>query len=347
MRQTVPFPVNPRQMLSLFGFFDPAKGLASVMNRVRYEDLHRRQIMAAVLGRIPENRMSLLDGPDFVARATVSSALNGQEFQTRIRELLLNAYPEKKRLIYVHIPKCAGTDLLAGLRSQMPMLHHHLALPHMTNKTELFTTLRDLVIGLQFSDRIAVSGHVHLRWYREKNLIRFEDDLFTVVREPRSLIYSYISFILTRLKTYVGQKRGDTTAWLAGIGMTEIDPNPSAAYLAEIGSRLLRAPSVTTRNMICNNIGRGDVASTLDAMVMTDIEVTDVKRYSDWKLQRYGIPKETRVNESEPLFTPEIATAADRAFIDEIVAEDILVYERITKKLAENSALSVKGSQFA
>jgi len=346
MPQTVRFPVNPRQMLAMFGYYEPQRGLPSVLTKLDYEGVHRRQISAAVLGRVPENRQAVVDGPDFAPRAALNAALHGQEFQTRIRELILNAFPEKKRLIFVHIPKCAGSDLIVGLRQRMPMVHHHLALPNITPKPELFNTLRDIVISAQFYDSIAISGHVHLRWYKERNLARFEDELFTVVREPRAIIYSYISFILTRLKTFVGVERNDTSSWLAAIGMKEITPDPSPAYLAEIGSKLLRAPSVTNRNMICNNIGRGDVSSTLDAMVTSNIEITDTKRYSAWKQQRFGIPAETRINESLPLFTPEIATQADRDFIDEMVTEDIPIYQQIIKKLDASGENSVFGSAF-
>jgi hypothetical protein len=347
MPQSVPFPVNPRQLLQLFAFYEPQRGLPSVLNRIVYHDVHRRDIVAAALGRIPENRQAVIDGPDFAARPVLSAALHGQEFQTRIREQILHAFPEKKRLIFIHIPKCAGSDLIAGLRNRMPLVHHHLALPHTMSKPDLFSSLREIAIGLHFSGSIAISGHVNLRWYKERNLLRHEDDLFTVVREPRAMVYSYISFILTRLKTFVGVERGDTTGWLAAIGMTAIEPDPSPAYLAEIGSRLLRAPSVTNRNMICGNIGRGDVSSTFDALVTTNMEVSDTKRYSAWKQQRFGIPAETRINESLPLFTPEIASAADREFIEEMVTEDLVAYAKITKRLDETGELSVRGGEFA
>ena len=47
--------------------------------------------------------------------------------QPRIVEMILNAHPEKRRLIFVHIPKCAGTDLTANLGTRYPTVHQTLA----------------------------------------------------------------------------------------------------------------------------------------------------------------------------------------------------------------------------
>ena len=47
--------------------------------------------------------------------------------QPRIVEMILNAHPEKRRLILVHVPKCAGTDLTANLGTRYPVVHQTLA----------------------------------------------------------------------------------------------------------------------------------------------------------------------------------------------------------------------------
>jgi len=347
MPQLIPAPVNTRQLLNLFAFYEADKGLPSILSRLDCAAMSKRQISACVLGRAPDNWQAAVDGENYVPRAALANRLNSVEFQTRIREIVLNAFPEKRRSIFVHIPKCAGSDLTVGLRRQVPVLHYNLATPEITPKADLFVALREIVLCAPFADTIAISGHVPLRWYQERNLVRFEDDLFTVVREPRSMVFSYISFILTRLKNFVGKKRNDTTNWLKGIGMTEIVPDPTPEYLVEIGSRLLRTPAVTSRNMICNNLGRGQAASAIENAVLTGIEITETQRYSAWKLRKFGLPSERRVNESQPLFTPELAPAADREFIDEMVAEDQVVYAKIMAALERHDTLSISGAALA
>ena len=347
MSQIVPAPLNTRQMLLAFGMYDATKGLASLLNRLDLSEVTRRQVFFSVLGRPPDRAGLLSADPNFKGRQAIAAALNGEEFQTRIREIVLGALPEKRRLIFVHIPKCAGSDLLVTLRRQYPYLHHHLALPGTTTKDDLFAALHGLATGLPLSDSIAVSGHVPLRWYVERNLVRFEDDVFTTVRHPRDIIYSYISFVLTRMVTFQGKPRNDVKNWLGHVGMTEIESDPSAAYLVELGGRLLRARGVTAPNMICGNLGLGTAASAIEAMVLNDVEVTDTQRYSGWRSARFGFEPAARVNPSKPLFTPDNASVADRAFIDEMIGEDMVVYESIQQKLAASGGLSIRGRIFA
>ena len=343
MPSYIPAPVNVRQMLLAFALYDPARGLNSLLDRIDFDAVTRRQIYYAVLGRGPENAKMAVDGANYASRPHLAKTLQTEEFQTRIRELVLNAFPEKRRLIFVHIAKCAGTDLLNTLQRQYPYLHHHLALPNIVDKPALFEALRDFATVIALSDAIAISGHVPLRWYVDRKLIRFEDDLFATVREPRELLYSYISFILTRIVTHRGVKRADTTGWLGSIGLTDIEADPSPGYLAELGGQLLRARPVTTPNMICANLGRGTMESAIEGIVTTDIELTDTTRYSSWRRQKFGYEPKKRVNPSQALFTPETASAADRALVEEMAAEDMPLYEMIMQHLAAGEGLSIRG----
>jgi hypothetical protein len=344
MERIIPAPWNPRQLLLAFALYEPAKGLDSVLEPMSFEGVSRRQVYNAVLARGPENVKSAIAGPNYNPRAHMAKSLTSEEFQARVRELVLNAFPEKRRLIFIHIAKCAGTDLLNTLQRQYPYLHHHLALPNITSGPALFEALRDFARLVHLSDSIAISGHVPLRWYLERKLVRYEDDLFATVREPRELMYSFISFILTRLVVHQGTKRGDTTNWLAQIGMTDIEPNPSPGYLVELGGRLLRAKSVTNPNMLCRNLGRGDLDSAIETIVTTDIELTDTSRYSAWRKQKFGFEPAKRVNPSQALFTPEKASKADRDVIEEMVAEDLPLYEKIRAVLDAGDGLSLRGS---
>jgi hypothetical protein len=346
MNQIVTAPRNTRQTLLAFAFYDQARDLASVLNRMDLSAATRRQIVFSVLGRPPERAAELAETADFKPRQAMAAALKGEEFQTRIREIVLAAFPEKRRLVFVHIPKCAGSDLLLTLRRRYPCVHHHLALPDTTGKPELFAALRELALGLSLSDSIAVSGHVRLRWYLERQLVRFEDQVFTTVRHPRDIIYSYISFLLTRMVAFQGRTRGDVTGWLAPLGMTQIEPDPSPAYLVALGGRLLRAPAVTAPNMICHNLGTGTASSALEAMVLTDIEVTDMSRYSAWRKAKFGFEPRARENPSRPFYTPETAPEPDRRFIDEMIGEDMALYEIIQARLAAAGGLSVRGQAF-
>ena len=348
MKQRLAVPENVRQTLSSFAFYESAHGLPSVLSRMDFAGVTRRQIAFATLGRAPDAPQPAdATDPPYDARGHFRSALNGNEFQRRIRELVLTAFPEKRRMIFVHVPKCAGSDLQLALRRNHPYLHHHLALSHITTKPALFDALRDIAVGTAFSDSIAVSGHVPLRWYTERKLVRFEDRLFATVRNPREILYSYVSFMLTRITQTQGTQRADTSEWLGHIGLQAIEPNPSPGYLLEIGRALLRAPEVTTPNMICHFLGSGTAASATDAIAATDIELTDMRRYSAWRRANFDFEPATRINPSESLFTEETATPEDRALIDSMTSQDMPLYERITAALDAQDGLSIRGRALA
>ncbi len=346
MNQIVAAPHTARQMLLAFGMYEPEKGLASLTSRLDFEGVTRRQVCFGVLARAPERVALATDGPEFNARRALTNALQGDEFQTRIREIVLGAFPEKRRSIFVHIPKCAGTDLQTFLKRHYPFLPQHVAIPNMTVKTALFDHLRQFAVGVALSDWIAIAGHVPLRWYTERGLARFEDDVYTTVRHPRDIIYSYISFVLTRCVEFQGVKRNDTTGWLAHVGLTDIEPGASPAYLADLGSRLLQSRKIMQANLLCQHLGTGTCASALEAMAIHDIEITDTKRYSGWRAQKFGSPPERRMNPSQPLFTPESATPADRALIEEQIGEDLLLYDAIMQRLDAQDGLCIRGRVF-
>ena len=253
MRQIVPAPVNARQMVLAFAMYNAERGLSSLTDRIDYTGVTRRQIYFNTFGRPPGAAVAA-DGPDFNARAAAAQALNGEEFQLRLREIVLNAFPEKRRLIFVHIPKCAGTDMQTTLQRQYPCLTEHLCQSATTSRPKLFEHLQQFAVGIGLADSIAVCGHQSLRWYLDRGLVRFEDEVFTFVRHPRDLLYSYVSFILTRAAESVGSDRLDVTRWLSEIGLETLEPNPSPAYLADIGRQLLRTRKP---NIICNYLGTG------------------------------------------------------------------------------------------
>jgi hypothetical protein len=346
MNQIVAAPQTARQMLLAFGMYDTEKGLPSLMGRLDFTGVTRRQAYFSVLGRAPERAGMAVDGPDFHARRVVANTLQGDEFQTRIREIVLGAFPDKRRSIFVHIPKCAGTDLQTLLKRRYPFLPQQLTIPEMTPKPALFEHLRHFASGVALSDWIAISGHVPLRWYTERGFARFEDDVYTTIRHPRDIIYSYISFVLTRCVEFQGVRRHDTSGWLSHVGLTDIEPGASPAYLAELGSKLLQSRKIVQPNLMCQHLGTGTCASALEAMVVSDIEVTDTKRYSAWRAEKFASPSERRLNPSQPLFTPETATSEDRALIEEQISEDLLLYETIMAKLNAQDGLSIRGRVF-
>lgn len=114
-----PFPNTAHKLFASFCFYQPIAGLTSVLNNFYITNSDIPGIFYSVLGRDPE---SLLEpaASDYSPSDSLKEALESEEFQQNVVRLILNAYPEKRRLIHIHIPKCAGTHLRARLEVKYP-----------------------------------------------------------------------------------------------------------------------------------------------------------------------------------------------------------------------------------
>ncbi len=347
MKQIVALPQNTREVLLSFLFYDDTEGVQSIARQIDFSGATRRQILAATSGRLPGQARLAIEPPEYNPRAAFVKALSSPEFQTRIREVVLSAFPEKRRLINIHIAKCAGTDLEIALRQRYPFLHHTMAIPDATPTRDLFKALRLIALGVQFSDSVALSGHAQLGWYLKQGLVRVQDDVFTTIRHPRERIYSQISYMLTTMVKFRGTRRFDTSGWMAAIGMTDIDPDPSPAYLVEIGRRLLRSPSVARANGICEMLGAGTAESAVDNLILANAEITSMDRYSAWRKAKFNFSPPGKVNQSQPLFTQELADASDREVVESLIDQDVALFELVQKHLAATGTSSIRGRALA
>jgi hypothetical protein len=87
------FPIESEKLFTSFRLYEPLVGLTSVLDNFDFTDIDLRAL---------------------------KTTLESEEFQQNIVGLILNSYPEKRRLIHIHIPKCAGTHLRARLELKYP-----------------------------------------------------------------------------------------------------------------------------------------------------------------------------------------------------------------------------------
>lgn len=333
-------PRNQRELIRMFGLYDEATGLDGLLARFDVSTLAAWTLDRVALGNTAREPRPPAD-TDPVAH--LKSLLLSSPFRQFAVRNLLDAFPDTPRLLFVHVPKCAGTDLTGALRERYVSIDSAMENPHWYTAEQRFKYLRDLVLAAPFTDALFVRGHVPLRYYVNQSLIRPNDQIFTVLRDPVDVIISMMNYVLTRFRDDPVGATPDTRQWLANMGLRGLPSIADAAGWRDLASRILREPRVVPDNILCNALGRGDAASALDFLVASDIEITDLTRYEPWLAQRWGIARSARANESVKFVTRSSLPADDLALIQTKVAEDRILFDRVRQCLDQAGTLSILG----
>jgi len=347
MQQLLPAPRTPRELIELFGAYEHRKGIGSVMNAADFSVLDRATVLTMALGTVGKRRLEQEVPEGYNPQRHLRTLLHSVEFCERARTLILEAFPEKRRAIFIHIPKCAGTDLTARLCRRYPTLQEGQFDVRGHSPEALFRVLRDFVIDVRDNDTIALSGHERLAYYQEHRLIRPKDWVFTIVREPVALMYSHISYVLTICRSVPVTRRPDGIIWLGLLGLPEIPEDATDAEMAELGRQVLYHTPITLRNPICHSLGDDSASGALELIVKANVEITDMKRYAAWRQLAFPEVEETRANESVPYFSDAVATRRDRDFIAAATEEDRKLFKLIEARLGRTESLSVRGHELA
>jgi hypothetical protein len=310
----------------------------TLLDKVDWSTATPSQICWAVLGRWPD-RDPVTPKHRYDAREHFLTLLRSNEFRDRVIELALSAFPEKTRLLFVHIPKCAGTDLEVILKVGSAALHTTVSLRAWADDARLLTTIRDFAVDLAYADSILVSGHKELTWFLKNNFHRAGDRLFTIVRNPTEMVLSQVNYMAGRLLEDREKVRTDTRGWLENLGMTDVgDLEPRALAL-----RILHHPTALSANSICHYLGHNDAESAIRTLGSCAIEISESSRYNDWLVEAWGIRSATRHNKSRPLLSPNDLDARSQIRMRTLTAEDWKLYELLMSRMERRTAL--RGSE--
>ncbi len=344
MSMRVPAPVSQRQTFHLYHLYNPEIGLPSFVDPLDWAGVTPRQIFAAVVGRLPGKRDNIQATGNYSGKHHFMASLESAEFQDRIIHSFLNAFPEKTRYLFVHIPKCAGTDLETDLARHYPALPQSLLVPSYTSKRQLHTKLASLSTQILVSDAVLVCGHLSLRWYLDQGLYRFTDRIFAIVREPVGIILSLVNYIVTTMMDDPGTTRVDTADWRAVLDDKRILADLPREEIVQLARRILYIPALVERNILCSHLGEGTADSTLSPLAISNIELVDISRYAVWRRQSWRLPDGLHQNPSRPFFTRDDLLPADRDYIQHLTDEDRRLYGWITTVLERSRAPSFRGN---
>jgi len=337
-------PRNRFDVIRMLGLYNEADGLDHMLAQFDLARLPSAGVDRIVLGPTG-GRTPQADGLDPGAR--VRMLLRSDRFRKVVLRNVLETFPNKRRLIFVHVPKCAGSDLTALLSLSHLAIEGAIAKPDWYAPDDLLKYLHDIVLATQFVDDFLVCGHIPLPFYVDNGLIRPDDSIFTVIRDPVSLVVSQVNYILTRMRRDPGGRKPDSREWMEMLGVGAPRADLSADERLALGRKVLRDKRMVPANIICRALGAGESGSAMKAIVASDIEITDTTRYDAWLTERWGLTESPRRNQSETFLTMDRLDADDRAVIAALTAEDARLHGAAMRRLDATSAPSIRGASLA
>ncbi len=336
---------NARDLFNLFLRYDPNVGASSLFERVRvnFESLASMQnsLFAGLASARPEQGENLPGHP----KTRFVHLLTGPNFQKCVIALALNAFPEKKRLIFVHVRKCAGSNLTRHFSRRYPGLANELMEEARTSSEQLFTALKHFVTELCWSDEVYIHGHITLQRCRDENLVRSQDRVITVLRDPAEILISHINYVITGLLADPQARQTDTKSWLKTLNIPSLDPTTSTDDLLRLAKRILHDTPLAPSNSICEALGRGDVVSSLENLAACNVEITTMKHYNTWLDSRWGIRSDQKVNVSRHILTAEVLNDRDRDRIRTLTVEDRNIFDLVAAQLEQSGQCFIRGAQ--
>ena len=345
----MPAPRNPRALFELLLWYDQVSGLYPLLSRLDVAGQRPQHVHYSVLGAYPDRSAAPMRQDRYYPRDHLNELLLGDEFQAGLLSRFAEAYSEKRRLIFVHIPKCAGTDLSNKLKTRYPWVDHNIMDTDWTTKRAMLRHLSRLAVQLRFTGCLYLCGHGGLDYYLDHHLIRPIDEIFTIVRNPLEIMVSQINYVLTRFSQDAGKGEAgpDTLEWLRLIGRDSLPETISEDFVRDAAKVILGNPTIVTPNSLCFWLaGQGaDAGAAMKALVSSDIELTDTARYKDWLARRWNIVSDSRDNASIKFLTFETLSPEQQDYLREISQEDMKLHQVIENGLTATGKASVFGSE--
>ena len=349
-RMRTRLPRTQPELFTLLGHLTIERGLDGLLDLVDFTGVTPADTYRAVYGRPPDHVETAIAAPDYDPRSYFKQALLSQEFRQRLLPNFLTAFPQQGRDVFIHVPKCAGTDLILSLSNR------HLPLPKMleiggwVSDDEFLYAVAGLARAVPFHDRIFVHGHMELGHYIASAGLRSGDRIFTTIRDPLDLMLSQANYAVGRLCQDPTGRDADTAELLRWLDIPQLPNDISLRELKDLATRVLLDPRIAQPNRACSYLGRnmlGTYRVAMENIVVHNVEITTTRHYERWLAERWDIGESQRRNRSRTILTRNEGRLLYADVLTSAMAEDQKLYDVVTWSLAQTGAASVTGMEIA
>lgn len=339
---TIPAPKIPRDIFRALMAFRPEAGLFSLLDRIDFDDCTSDEVLFSVFGG---RSVQLPNGwRQDNNRETLNQLLVSDAFRKNLIWLFAEAFPEKRRDVFIHIPKCAGSDLTLHLLRRFPGLGESLRKVQTTPLETLLEVAGQVARDIRYASSFLIYGHHSLSEILAAEVLRPIDRAFTILRDPMSATISAINYILTRIRADLtrGEFLADSKGWLSALGLSDNPRELDENLLDELVPSLIRNRDVVSPNPMCRFLGGGAAEDVLERLRSARVEVTTTTYYEAWREQRWGVVAKTRTNKSHPFLRQDMLTREQYSVLQDITFEDIKLYDEISRRIDLQGLTSVR-----
>jgi hypothetical protein len=351
-----PLPIKQRDVFDLIVAQGRQPSFQALLRSVEMKSADPRALTFVMLGRWPtEPELTALPTP-YQPKLHLRHLLQSPEFRQTFVRRLLDAFPDRRRLLFVRIPRSAGAHVLATAANRHPIMPHGIAdAPDMSLQGLLDALGEALYRFNSASTAFLESPRLKplfaptqpdqasadiLHWALTPPPFRSGDTLFTVVREPRSLLLSRVNALLSALQGLSDYDPETVAQWRLRLGNV-----PAATAIGnwkDIGRQVLQ--SLTLSNPICEALGEGTAEQAFVACRCCGIELVDLTRCTDWIRTAFSNEPPAPLNVSQPLLAAEDLRPDDRAHLDALLTEDLVFYDRYASRIDPTQVSSLNGA---
>ena len=302
-----------------------------------------------ILGRLPEESRFCEKYQSYLDRGNhIWDCLSSNELRFRFIERLTAVFHDRKKYLFIHIPRTAGTSLREYIEHESDILTWNFSLEDQNNNTpyeywnHLALNYEDFLWKFcsQISDvrqnSIILTGHASLGDVLNRSIIGPQDVCCAVIRDPFEIVKSLIGYHFKIARDHAD--RDDGRIWRERIFSLDINWDPDCDPPANLVHKMIRSDvfrqecaNVMTRSFSAD----GDVDRAMENIIISKCKIFQMSRLEDlsnYLNNEFGLSgKPGEKNASRDMYI-EISKLDVNYIIDNLINKDIVMFDRILEE---------------